>query len=463
MENKKSILKEAILEHDEIMKAAKLNAQEKLAKEFPEKFKSFLKEELNKNEEVKSVEDEKKVDVVEPKESENTEETEMVDEKADHGKPFEEKAKEPEKVKEDVNEERDKDFMGDLEADTPNKEEDEKTKKGIAFTKETDASSGKPMANLEEGKKGSKNKINENSKTEMNTDKKDADKAKINENEDFNIDELDLDLDVDGGLSIDEIELEIDRMEKLANDAEIQEMSGEERHGDLEISEEEIQAALQEFEGDDENFEDFVEKTTDDAPEADVDEGHGITRARRRGVDGKLPRVNQGLPTSHERQLRFAMRENKSLTKKLNEFRKKDKVMGGLVENYKTALQKYRDQLNEMAVFNTNLAHVNNLLVNESISLTQKDRVRIINEFKNVQTISKSKETYKSLLNEMAGQKKKNINEKIETKFSSSIQPSSKNKLDEVVEKKVYENNDHINKIKRLIEYTENRGKKRIT
>jgi hypothetical protein len=55
---------------------------------------------------------------------------------------------------------------------------------------------------------------------------------------------------------------------------------------------------------------------------------------------------------------------------------------------------------------------------------------------------------------------KKTLTESIEGKVSASIQPSSKQKLDEVVEKTAYANDKHIQKMKNLIEYVENRGKK---
>ena len=52
-----------------------------------------------------------------------------------------------------------------------------------------------------------------------------------------------------------------------------------------------------------------------------------------------------------------------------------------------------------MAIFNTNLAHVNNLLVNESLALTQDDKIKIINEFKKVDSIAESQKKYKTFLN----------------------------------------------------------------
>ena len=114
-----------------------------------------------------------------------------------------------------------------------------------------------------------------------------------------------------------------------------------------------------------------------------------------------------------------------------------------------------------MAIFNTNLAHVNNLLVNESLALTQDDKLKIINEFKKVDSIANSQKKYKNFLTEMAGSRK-TISESVEDRVTTSIQPSSKQKLDEVVEKTAYADDKHIQKMRKLIEYVEKRGKKII-
>ncbi len=214
--------------------------------------------------------------------------------------------------------------------------------------------------------------------------------------------------------------------------------------------------------------------------EESVDEHLGITLANNKKVTATLPGYDYK-PESHKQHTRSAVQnaggmvtgiqeskkfaglieDNKKLTKELNETKKYKQSVTTLVESYKTALDKYRNQLKEMAIFNTNLAHVNNLLVNESLALTQDDKIKIINEFKKVNTITESQKVYKNFLTEMKGSKK-TLTESIENKVSASIQPSSKQKLDEVVEKTAYANDEHINKMKRLIEYVENRGKKII-
>jgi len=160
------------------------------------------------------------------------------------------------------------------------------------------------------------------------------------------------------------------------------------------------------------------------------------------------------------KKLHALMEQNKKLTKKINESKKYKEAVNTLLENYKTAVGKYRNQLQEMTVFNTNLANVNNLLVNEGLALTQEDKVNIINNFKSVGTISESKEKYEKILSEMK-EDKKTISESVEGKINETIVgESSKKKLNEVEEKTVYSNDKHINKMKSLIEYIEKSDKK---
>jgi len=180
---------------------------------------------------------------------------------------------------------------------------------------------------------------------------------------------------------------------------------------------------------------------------------------------GAINKMRSGLRTESvqesQKKISSLIEENKKLTKKLNETKKYKETVTVLVESYKSALDKYRGQLKEMAVFNTNLAHVNNLLVNEELALTQEDKIKIINEFKKVDSIASSVKVYKNLISEMKVGKK-TLTESIENKVSASIQPSSKQKLDEVVEKTAYADDKHIQRMRKLIETIENRGKKII-
>lgn len=508
--NKSSVINEALIEYNEIAKAADANAKKKLAEKFPDNFNELLKEEINKNKNAKesykkideAKESEKLDDTESKKESDmknQVEETVKVVDTVGKGEPFDTKAK---NVKEDVNvtdtigdsdpftekkgtqkivEEREKDFVGDVEAQTPNQAKGEK---GIAFKEKIKPpTSGKPMSNLKEEFDIS------------GLDMKSIEEALNGANDD----------DV---ISFDDIETELSEMETLGNelpemgtegddstnqggdaiselvnmrnklDEMIKNMSGEENVGSQ--PEENTSDEYNTFDetGIEENMGGGEAITDDDinavlngnSNEENVDEQLGVSHAANRNMtasipnndyvgQGQLSRRREGL--QENKKISGLIEENKKLTKKLNESKKDKENATNLVENYKSVLDKYRNQLKEMAVFNTNLSHVNNLLVNESLALTQDDKISIINNFKKVNTIAESQNMYKNFLNEMK-ENRTTLSESIENKVSASIQPSSKQKLDEVVEKTAYENNEHINKMKKLIEYVENRGKKII-
>jgi len=467
-EDKKSVLNESIIEYEQIMEAARKNAEKKLADEFPEKFNSLLKEELKKND--KNESEEKDV-VSESKDSKEKE----VDDKADINddkKSISEMKNADDKKAKKLNEAEhgEEEF---LSADDIKKEIEDMDDLAEKAEKEVYKKERGPKGRFKDSEKLSNDREIYKKERGKEGEFEDSEKLAERDKEIYKKER-----GPEGEFEDSERVVERDREEPEITDAEIEDAINEYFDDDSMTDEDDFD----EFE-----FDKFVkdfdaleaEKEVDPhkhVVDKDVDEGHGITHARRRGVDGKLPRKDQGLPSSHKERLRYAMREgeekkqdslineNKKITKKLNEYRKKEKAFNDLAESYKTAIAKYRNQLKEMALFNTNLAHVNSLFINENISLTQEDKVKIINEFKNANTIKKSEEKYKSFLNEFKENKKKPIDESIEDKFSSSssIQPSSKNKLDEVVEKKVYENDGHLKKIKGLMETLDKRDGKKI-
>jgi hypothetical protein len=211
---------------------------------------------------------------------------------------------------------------------------------------------------------------------------------------------------------------------------------------------------------------DSVLNMQDEEPE--VDEAKGLSYASRRNTSGRNLPNNDYLSSMESDQSPYLqeakakinglIKENKELTKKVNLLKSNNKTSTDLLENYKNALAKYRSQLTEMAIFNTNLVNVNNLLVNEELNLTQDDKVKIIGEFKSINSISESQDKYGKLLSEMK-ETKSTISENFENKVSASIQPSSKQQLSEAIEKTAYSSND-LNRIKSLIDYAEKRGKK---
>ena len=68
-------------------------------------------------------------------------------------------------------------------------------------------------------------------------------------------------------------------------------------------------------------------------------------------------------------------------------------------EEYKEALKVFRNKLNEIAVFNSNLAYATKLFMEHST--TKAEKMDILKRFDNVSTIKESKSLYKSIEGEM--------------------------------------------------------------
>ncbi|MGV9142144.1 MAG: hypothetical protein ACOC1X_04325, partial [Promethearchaeota archaeon] len=208
---------------------------------------------------------------------------------------------------------------------------------------------------------------------------------------------------------------------------------------------------------DDEN----VEISMDDDS---VEESHGIslsnnkraganTQPRPDYANYKKNKLRKALQKEQqEKRIKSLISEKKNLKKKFNNLKNKSDEANNLLENYRDVIKKYRDRLNEMVIFNTNLSHVNNLLVNEELDLSAEDKKEIINKFKPVQSIDESERTYKNILKDKKDEKSKLI-ESLDKRYNNVTSKSSKDNLGETVEKTGYENKDHIDKIKKYMFY----------
>jgi hypothetical protein len=152
-----------------------------------------------------------------------------------------------------------------------------------------------------------------------------------------------------------------------------------------------------------------------------------------------------------QKRINSLVNENFELTKTSNKAKEKVNEIKKVNESYKDAIEKYRKQLNEMALVSTNIANVNNILVNESLALSFEDKKNIINEFKEVNTVDASDATYKKIIKEYS-EGKKTIKESVETKIQgTAIEASSSEEVKAGVEGNSL--NEHVNKIKTLINY----------
>lgn len=102
-------------------------------------------------------------------------------------------------------------------------------------------------------------------------------------------------------------------------------------------------------------------------------------------------------------------------------------------EEYRKALNIFREKLNEVAVFNSNLAYATRLFTEHST--TKQEKINIMRRFDNVETIKESKNLYSQIKEEISG-KGSIVKESIVENIDRTPSKGSTN----LVENKTYEN-----------------------
>jgi hypothetical protein len=171
------------------------------------------------------------------------------------------------------------------------------------------------------------------------------------------------------------------------------------------------------------------EKMEGDYMESDVstyDEIPGETAeaARTLGNGSRNYPERKGLPKMKVRPT------NEGVAKEMNLLREKN-------EEYKKALDFFRNKLNEVAVFNSNLAYSTRLFTEHST--TKQEKINILRRFDNVESIKESKSLYKSIKNELDGGKGSNevVTESIQRQV---VKTPSNGSASNLIESKTYEN-----------------------
>jgi hypothetical protein len=208
------------------------------------------------------------------------------------------------------------------------------------------------------------------------------------------------------------IKLEDESMEDESMDDESFDMNEEESS---EVGEEEV---VYEIELDEPMGEEEVsEENFDEPKEGDVDEAartkwnaHGDKAgADRTGIKGKKVFAAG------------AINEEVETLKKQN-------------AEYKKALVLFKEKLNEVAVFNANLAYATRLFTEHST--TKQEKLNILKRFDSISTLKESKNLYSTLKSEF--EVKKPISESVVEKITSA--PSSSSSTEVLSESKAYEN-----------------------
>ena len=144
-----------------------------------------------------------------------------------------------------------------------------------------------------------------------------------------------------------------------------------------------------------------------------------------------------GMGSKSGRGLRKGITPNRNLTFE-NEQRNEEQIqiLREKNEEYRKALNVFRDKLNEVAIFNSNLAYATRLFTEHSTS--KQEKINILRRFDGVETLKESKNLYRTIKSELSNTTTKpSITESIERNIEKSPSSGSASTL---IESKTYEN-----------------------
>jgi hypothetical protein len=389
----KSILEQALLQVQNLEEAVKQNAKGILASTMKEELKDLLKESLEEEEEVAKEEEEETPIDEQPTPEE--EEDDMSDDEA---------------------------TAGDTENDTNLDNEPSKDIEGLDGDAE-DAGDSLELPNFDADDVDSEDDV-----LDMTTASDDevlkVFKAmkpedgivvkKDGDNIDFNTGEDEYIIKLDGGDSLeteDTMELPVDGLDSEEDTTDFppvsDDMAGDD---DSEVEEEET---IYEIELDEEEEEEEEVSEEGDSKEIEATEA---ARTQANDVRGEGPR--QGMKYKAGR---HEMNEEVENLKKQN-------------AEYKKALVLFKDKLNEVAVFNANLAYATRLFTEHST--TKQEKLNILKRFDTVSTMNEAKSLFNTIKTELGS--KTTVTESVATKISNT--PSSSSSTEVLAESKAYEN-----------------------
>ena len=145
----------------------------------------------------------------------------------------------------------------------------------------------------------------------------------------------------------------------------------------------------------------------------------------RSNVNGRMTNKK---PANFPKSLKRPAQRNESVNKEITQLREKN-------EEYRKALNIFKEKLNEVAVFNSNLAYATRLFTEHTT--TKKEKINILRRFDGVETIKESKSLYKSLKEDLGGKAQSVVTESVQSKVQKSPSNGSANNL---IESKTYEN-----------------------
>lgn len=215
----------------------------------------------------------------------------------------------------------------------------------------------------------------------------------------------------------DEYIIKLDEMENSDDDMEMSEEENmEDSDDDIEMSEEdetvyeiELNDMDEEYVSDDSDMEMSEEEDMEEAARTKSNPHGNKGGMDRTGIDSKkVYKAGSG-----------------SINEEVTKLKKQN-------DEYKKALVLFKDKLNEVAVFNINLAHATRLFTEHST--TKQEKLSILKRFDSISTLKESKNLYSSIKVEL--ETKKPVTESVVEKITTA--PTSSSKV--LSESKAYEN-----------------------
>jgi len=270
--------------------------------------------------------------------------------------------------------------------------------------------------------------------------------------EESDIDVLELPMDLLGGDEIDLTGAPDDEVLKvfkaMSDDDEVEVIKDE---GGIHLTDNEtgaeyyIKESMEELDGMAEGCDDSLEEGCEELEEETIyeiemdgdrddeslEEDHTLARTkgyqrkgghRNRQEESRKPRK----PISERRNSRKPISERRKTPKNVSKvadskIMKEYKELKSKNEEYKGALNVFKDKLNEVALFNTNLAYVNRLFTEHST--TKKEKMSILKRFDEADSVKGSKSIYKTIKSEL--DRKSPITESVEKKVNRTVKSSA--------------------------------------
>ena len=176
-----------------------------------------------------------------------------------------------------------------------------------------------------------------------------------------------------------------------------------------------------------ENYEEYGGKKGDDSKShkdyEEAKEGRSHARGQKRSSD-----KSKGLsrPSIIPNKARY---NESALEKEVKQLREKN-------EEYRKALNIFKEKLNEVAVFNSNLAYATRLFTEHST--TKQEKINILRRFDSAETIKESKSLYKNVKEDLDSKGSSSV---VTESVTSKVQKSpSRGSATNLIESKTYEN-----------------------